>query len=113
MTIVPDIKPQPKASISRQVYQKLEDNLDEKARCYLNGYSDQRVAEEIGCAIGVVQDIRLSAFCELVEDQRLTILRGDITTLEKALAKVVKTAGEDIAALRSRVEQIALTTKLR
>lgn len=113
MTITSEEKPQPKASISRQVYGMLEDNLDEKARCYLNGYSDQRVADEVGCAVGVVQDIRLSAFCELVEDQRLTILRGDITALEKALAKVTKTAAEDIAALRSRVEQIALTTKLR
>lgn len=113
MTAAPDTKPQPKASISRQVYGMLEDHLDEKSRCYINGYSDQRVADEVGCAVGVVQDIRLSAFCELVEDQRLTILRGDITALEKALAKVVKTAADDIAALRSRVEQIALTTKLR
>src|SRR5262249_35747823 len=103
----------PSPAISRQVYGLLEDHLDEKMRSYRHGYSDKRIADEVGCHETVVRDIRLSAFCELVEDARLSNLREDIERFERALDKIAKTAAEDIAALRSRLEQIALTTKSR
>jgi len=103
----------PSPMISRAVYGLLEDHLDEKMRQYRDGYSDVRIAEEVGCHESVVRDIRLSAFCELVEDARLSSLRQEIEAYEKTLAKVVKQTSDDIAALRSRLEQIAMATKSR
>jgi hypothetical protein len=105
--------PAPSAVISRAVFGLLEDHLDEKMRQYRDGYSDVKIAEEVGCHESVVRDIRISAFCELIEDARLSSLRAEIEAYEKTLAKAMKQASDDIAALRSRLEQIALTTKSR
>jgi len=103
----------PSPMISRAVFGLLEDHLDEKMRQYRDGYSDVRIAEEVGCHETVVRDIRISAFCELVEDARLSALRAEIEAYEKTLAKIMKQTSDDIAALRSRLEQIALATKSR
>lgn len=106
-------KPSPNKIIARKVYGLLEDNLDETVRAYRNGYSDQRIADEVGCHLSVVLEIRTESFCELIEDTRISALREDVSKFERAFERVVKTAADDIAALRSRLEQIAMSTKSR
>ena len=99
--------------IARLLHELLGEFFDENAGAYRHGYSDERIAAEVGCHIGVVQRTRGEGYGDLIEDTRISALREDLSRLERALEKIEKTARADIDALRSRLEQIAQTTKSR
>ena len=99
--------------IARLLHELLGEFFDEKNGAYRHGYSDERIAQEVGCHVGVVARTRGEGYGDLTEDTRISALREDMIKFERALEKVEKTARADIEALRSRLEQIAQTTKSR
>lgn len=104
-----DVQPAPK--IAREVYRILDENFDEEGHRYRNGYDDDKVAAEAGCHVSVVQRVRIGAYGELVEDVRLSALRNDMIAYGKALTKYMAQATTDLDALRSRLEQLAMTAR--
>lgn len=104
-----DVQPSPK--IARQIYALLDEMFDEQAGAYRNGYSDEKIATECSCHLNVVVKVRLAAYGELVEDTRVSALRSDMIAYGKSLAKFMKQANDDLNALRSRLEQLAMSTR--
>jgi hypothetical protein len=101
----------PSPLIARGVHQRLQDFFDESAGAYRDGYSDARIAQEVGCHLQVVLDARIGAYGELREDDRVSALREDIDAFAKAITKIAATANADIAVLRDRIEQLAMALR--
>jgi hypothetical protein len=75
----------PSAKIARGVHELLGEFFDERTGIYLRGYSDEQIATQVGCHVGIVQRVRIEAYGELTEDVRLSALRADIDAVVKGL----------------------------
>lgn len=105
--------PTPKPKIAHAVFQTLDSVFDPDARLYKNGYTDQRVAADCGTSEDVVAYLRKETFGDLAEDPRITGLREDLELARMEMTDLLKKMNALYDALKSRVDQIAMTTKSR
>lgn len=82
----PGIGPDPK--IARRVFALLDEHFDEGTRLYRSGYTDKRIAEEVGTSEELVARTRVAAYGELAEDPIVTGLKDDIQLLRMELDDV-------------------------
>jgi hypothetical protein len=99
--------------ILRSVFEALSSFFDEKTRLYTGGYSDAKVAQEVGTSETVVAKVRRDAYGELAEDPQVTRFRDDLAKLDAAWNEVDKGKRAEIAALQSRLSQMASNLKTR
>ena len=87
----------------------LDKSFDDKAGCYLDGLSDQRIAELVGVPRVVVEQIRDAGWGPVRVSPELAALRSDIAALKAQMAEHEKARvklANDLAALSSRVEKV-------
>ena len=93
MPSAPPTLPTPAASEKiAEVYMQLVTAYDGVNRCYRAGWSDDRIAREIGVAVGLVAARRESDFGPVIVDSFAADLGADVEALAGSLALVVKTA---------------------
>jgi hypothetical protein len=78
----------------------------EKGR-YLNGYSDERIAKETGCAKVFVEQCRKECFGEIKEDPAVAELRGDVAALESLISETVASLQQQLASVKAKLAQVA------
>jgi hypothetical protein len=66
----------------------LDKHFDDASGCYLDGQSDQRIAEEVGVPRVVVEGIREAAYGPIREDPVVSELRAEIAALAKRIKSV-------------------------
>jgi len=88
----------------------LTDHFDDKEGAYINDYSDERVAKEVGLSLSVVEAFRREAFGDLKEPKELQAIKDDVTMLELRIedefAGLTKSLGEEIGKLRTRIAEL-------
>lgn len=92
-----------------KIREMLDINFDDAAGLYLDGMTDQGIAEKIGCAKKHVEDIRKLAYGELKEDPELAQLRA---ALESA-SKLHREVGRSLLALEDRIVAVEKRMGLR
>lgn len=85
--------PDQKAAIRRL----LDSNFDDARGCYLSGYSDQRIGEELQLPWSMVREIRELAYGPIKEDPDLAAIRQQIVSLQEF-------AKTEVAALQARID---------
>jgi|GEM_PF-1151040 len=96
----------------------ISEHFDEDAGEYLNGYSDQKISDEVGIALASVQNFRREGFGELKTPDELSSLRDDVVLFEMQVEEMRKsldnTINEGLAklakehkALAAKVEELA------
>lgn len=113
---VPAIVPltrDPTADQRAMIRKLLEEHFDEDRGCYLDGYDDEKIAEEAKTPRIVVERLRDTAYGSIRVSAEMLELEREISALKKALADHLRAAKElhdqlelDAAALRKRVTAI-------
>lgn len=91
------------AKAVRRVFQILEDNFDCERGQFLQGYDDDRVAEETGISVNAVKEYRTNAFGKLSPPDDLTKAKIDLDNLETAFLKIEGEFKGQIKELRQAV----------
>ena len=68
----------PDPKIAKRIYRKLDEVFDEDKRRFATGWTDEKIAKEIGTSPELVTRIRREAYGELAEDPAIVTLRDDI-----------------------------------
>lgn len=77
-----DISPAPLSSMKRaEIRAMLESFFDDKTGRYLDGYSDKKIAEEIGISWKQVEAVRELAYGELKSDPELDMLKQRVADM--------------------------------
>jgi len=108
---MPETKPAP---VPRELTQQerlkiraiLDRQFDDGAGCYLDGYSDQKIGEEVGVPWALVTKIREAAYGPIRVDPEVAALRADLTMLRRAADEL----SDKVAAMELR---LAVLTKKR
>lgn len=87
------IAPDPK--LARKVFGALEDHFDEIKKLYKPGWSDAKIATDLGVSPDLVISLRKGAFGELAEDPHLTQFRDDIELLKMEFSDKFATLSND------------------
>lgn len=90
-----------------KVFKLLVAQFDEEAGRYRNGYTDDRVAKETGCALVFVQQCRKECFGELKEDPAIAELRNDIGALEGMIAETTAQLQQELAQLKAKLARVS------
>ena len=106
-----EIDKTPSPKIMRAVFEGLAAYFNEKAHLYTGGYSDLKLAKEIGTSEDFVARLRRESYGELAEDPMITSLRNAINTLDMKMGQQASDNATYIRELRSRVEQMSAKTK--
>lgn len=80
----------------------LDKQFDDVEGCYLDGYSDQRVGEELKLPWSFVQKIREAAYGPIRVDPEMVALRAEHKRLSEALEGI----GKELAPLSEQVEDL-------
>ena len=91
----------------RLVMQLLEDAYDEANKCYRQGWSDARVAEETGASPKYVADTREGYFGPIGEPAELRALRDDLAKLVREQGAAHSDFVKRAEALQNRLAAIA------
>lgn len=81
----------------------LDKHFDDAAGCYLDGYSDQRIAEEVNVPRVIVERIREAAYGPLKVSPEVSALRADIVRLTDEIIAAHNDYKERISALANQV----------
>jgi hypothetical protein len=88
----------------------LTDFFDGDAGAYINDYSDERVAKEVGLSLSVVEAFRREAFGDLKEPKELQAIKDDVTMLEMRIeeefAGLTKSFAAEFGKLRTRLAEL-------
>lgn len=90
-----------------KVFKLLGINFDPEKGRYLNGYSDDKLAKETGCAKVFVEQVRKECFGDLKEDPAIAELRGDIAALEGLIVESTATLQQQLASVKAKLAQVA------
>lgn len=88
----------------------LDKHFDDAAGVYLDGWSDQRIGEEVKVPWAIVTRIREVGYGPILVDPEVAALRAEIRAMEGKLATLSADgalAAKDLAALKARVEALA------
>jgi flagellar biosynthesis GTPase FlhF len=96
----------PSLKITHTIFQLLDSVFDGNKKLYRSGYNDARVAKDCGTTEDVVAAVRREVYGELSDDPRLATIRDDIALVEMQIAEANKGFQQQLADLRSRVEQV-------
>lgn len=86
----------------------LDKHFDDAVGSYLDGLSDQRIAEKTGVPRIVVERIREAAYGPIKVDGEIQAMRAEIATIKDEIVQVEKTLDSlksKTAALSSRLEK--------
>lgn len=95
----------PDPKIARRIYAALDDHFDDQRKLYASGWSDEKVAKEIGTSLELVTSIRREACGELAEDPEMTKLKDDIGYLRIEFEEAVSKLSKDFNARQTELEQ--------
>lgn len=84
----------------------LQTHFDAEKGCYLNGYSDKKIAEETGVAPDLVAGVRSQAFGEIKEPAEIAQLASDIDVLASLIEETVAPLRTELAALKTRLAEV-------
>lgn len=91
----------------------LDRSFDDQAGCYLDGYSDQRIGEEINVPWSLVAKLREAAYGPIRVDPEITAMRNTIHDFERKLKEHAETwkrveasAWAELNDLKSRLQTI-------
>jgi len=98
------IGPDPK--LNRKIFQFLDDHFDETKRLYRAGWSDQKIADEIGTHVDLIIKTRREAYGELAEDPVVQTLRDDIALMRLELDELTSTFNATVAASLSKLSDL-------
>ena len=73
-----------------KIRQLLDGHFDDAKGCYLDGYSDQRVGQELGVPWAMVTKIREAAYGPIRSDPEIEAIKGEILKIQGAIAVVVE-----------------------
>lgn len=90
----------------------LDEFFDTTAMLYKGGWTDAKVAKEIGTAEGVVTRIRDEVYGKLAEDPEITTLKDDLQLLALELGETFRKFNERLEAFRSRADRLAAGRKV-
>lgn len=90
--------------LQRAIIEALGEYFDEKNGRYINAWSDEKIAQATGAAVGIVADVRKAAFGELAEDPELTSLRSAIDAATSRAAQLKAEMDKDLAEVRRRFD---------
>jgi len=94
----------PAPRIQRAVFSLLDDRFDEGTHLYRDGWTDERVAKEVGTTPDVVKRLRIEGgYGELAEDPRVSALKDDLVLLRLEVEEHVKAFNRKVDDLASRV----------
>lgn len=103
----------PTADERAEIRRLLEKNFDEGLGCYLAGYSDQRVAEEVNVPRVVVERLRDTAYGPIRVSPEMLAARKEVEELAQQIATLQDDAtqwaqsfGEELDKLRMRLSQV-------
>lgn len=102
--------PAPPTSAQRhQIRQHLDKSFDDDAGCYLDGLSDQRVAEQVGVPRIVVEQMREAAYGPIKLDPVVAGLRNEVAQAKRELdgqQKVLDALKAKVMEMSSRLEKV-------
>ena len=104
MTKTPAIGPDPK--IARKVFALLDEHFDEHTRLYRDGYTDKRIADEVGTSEELVARTRSAAYGELAEDPVISGLRDDVQLLRMELDDLMAGQAKLADAMRLKIDAV-------
>jgi hypothetical protein len=96
----------PSPKIMRSLHEGLSAYFDEKSRLYGGGYSDAKLAKEVGTTEAVVARTRREAYGELAEDPMVGEIRSQVDALDVRLSEQAKGNALVMREMRSRIEQL-------
>lgn len=104
---------EPTADQRSVIRRLLEKHFDEGMGCYLDGYSDQRIAEEIGMPRIVVERLRDAAYGPirispetLAARKELDDLMGKLVVLQDDATQWAQQFGEELERVRKQVNEL-------
>jgi AraC-like DNA-binding protein len=107
-TTAAQIGPDPR--IARKIYNKLDEYFDENTRRYSSGWSDEKIAKEIGASPDLVARIRRDAYGELAEDPAITQIKDEFgyvrLEFEEAMAALSKQFNEKLSRLEASLHTL-------
>jgi hypothetical protein len=101
----------PTSAQRHQVRQHLDKNFDDDAGCYLDGLSDQRVAEMVGVPRIVVEQMREAAYGPIKLDPVVAGMRNEVAQAKRDLdgqQKALDALKAKVAEMSSRLEKIVV-----
>lgn len=90
-----------------KVFKLLGTHFDDEKGRYRNGYSDDRIAKETGCALLFVQQCRKECFGDLKEDPAIAEMRAEIEALGALHAENTATFQQELAQLKAKLARLA------
>lgn len=90
-----------------KVFKLLSQHFSEETGRYSNGYSDDKIAKETGCALVFVQQCRAQCFGDLKEDPAIAELRNDIGALEGLIAESTASLQQQLSQLKAKLAQVS------
>lgn len=73
-----------------RIRQKLDGHFDDSAGCYLDGWSDQRIGEELNIPWAIVARIREAAYGPIRVDPELAAMRAELVGLGTKIEALLK-----------------------
>lgn len=90
----------------RRVREKLDKHFDDSTGRYLDGFSDQKVAEALNIPRVIVEGVREAAYGPLRGNPELDTLKADIEAAHKRLVEFTANTTKEIAGLIDRVKKL-------
>lgn len=96
----------PSPKITRKINTILEEHFNDKTGMYSNGWSDERVAKEVGTTEKVVAGWRIEAFGELAEHPRITEFAESLQLFEMELQDMVQSTQAQLSKFRALLDNL-------
>lgn len=102
-------KPSPDAMRAQaQMFNLLQSHFDADKGAFSNDWHDQRIATDTGLSVAVVREYRETCFGPLKEPAELQGIRNDLASIEKLQQESASAIAAEIAAMRARVNAVAM-----
>lgn len=90
---------EPTTADKGRIRQLLDKHFDDSKGMYIDGYTDQRIGQELNLPWGAVAKVREAAYGPLKQDPEVASIKSEISRITSQL----NTLSSDITALRTRV----------
>lgn len=90
----------------RKVFQLLEDQFNVEEGCYLNDYSDERIAKETGISKDAVKNYRINAFGKIKPPNEMAVMRQELREIENLALQLDNDLRQKLKDFNLRMSQI-------
>ena len=87
----------------RKVFALLEDHFEPANGCYINDYSDERIAKECGISVSGVTKYRIDGFGKIKPPSEFHVLTVELRELETLYLKLDNELKNGIKDLKARI----------